>query len=243
VALLLTAGFVTAQDTEWETAIGQNDQVTKGLVSYWSMRNSGTTVFDEVGTNTGTAAGSPTFAVANGIVGQGVSLTGTPQYISMSAPVVASSKTVTVGMWIKPSAIGSAVLFASGGTTTSDQLFNFQMSATGVLRFDRFLPSGGYVDGTITIATNAWSHVVCTLNDDANTVTLSVNGVTETLAYTETYGGTQAYYGGIGVIRLGGTNYTHFAGSIDEVRHYNRVLTSDEIKQLYRMGKVINQNR
>ena len=32
-------------------------------------------------------------------------------------------------------------------------------------------------------------------------------------------------------------------GLIDEVRVYNRTLTSDEIKQLYRMGKTIFQNR
>jgi hypothetical protein len=30
----------------------------------------------------------------------------------------------------------------------------------------------------------------------------------------------------------------YFAGYIDEVRIYNRILTADEIKQLYRMGAI-----
>ena len=29
-----------------------------------------------------------------------------------------------------------------------------------------------------------------------------------------------------------------FSGMIDEVRLYNRVLTADEVKQLYRMGAI-----
>jgi hypothetical protein len=54
VALLAVAAAVRGQ-SEWDYGIGQKDQCTRGLVAYWAMRNSGTTVYDEHGANNGTA--------------------------------------------------------------------------------------------------------------------------------------------------------------------------------------------
>jgi hypothetical protein len=47
----------------------------------------------------------------------------------------------------------------------------------------------------------------------------------------------------IGARNLNGVPKGHMMGRIDEFRAHNRVLSADEIKQLYRMGATIYQNR
>ena len=62
IAAVLVA-LTTHADMEWQTAISQKEQVTRGLVAYWAMRNSGTTVYDEWASYNGTAVNSPAFAI------------------------------------------------------------------------------------------------------------------------------------------------------------------------------------
>jgi hypothetical protein len=101
---LLPCGTVRAQsDDEWDTAIGQLDQVTLGRVAYWAMRNSGTTVYDEYGVYNGTASGGVTFNYTHGAVGYGAQFDGVNDYISCAtAPIIPIATTsYSVCGWVK----------------------------------------------------------------------------------------------------------------------------------------------
>jgi hypothetical protein len=230
--LLLTADIATAQDAEWETAIGQKDQVTKGLVAYWSMRNSGTTVFDEWGTSTAVSTNGGTFAKA--VVGNGITLDGTNDYIVVSG-ISSTTKVFTFSCWAK----------SSQANTTYKYLMDIE---SGRVNFQWFGSSNGFMgvfNGTINVpmadAPNdgLWHHIA--FSAAVNDIILYVDGarVGNTVLYAGVNIGGQI---AIGSRYTAGTT-EFFQGSLDEVRLYNRALTADEIKQLYRMGKVIYENR
>jgi hypothetical protein len=78
--------------------------------------------------------------------------------------------------------------------------------------------------GTAALAANTWTHVAATY--DGTTLRLYINGV-----QVSTTTVTGAVVATTGVLRLGGNSAwgEYFAGLIDEVRVYSRVLTAAEI--------------
>jgi hypothetical protein len=251
-ALLLAAGLVSAQDTEWDTAIGQKDQVTKGLVGYWAMRNSGTTVFDEHDANNGTAILSPDFAYANGVVGNGVLLNGSSQYIAIGTDLYESYQTGTITAWIYPTSMVQRLSILSSSVAAKHANFlQFGVyEATQTLAMhDRTKNDNNFVLSSPTaLQSNVWAHVAVTTSGSA--YRFWINGVEQTV--TNLVGtNSGAWFGdfsadthdvNIGKRQRADDTYW-FAGKLDEVRIWNIALTSDEIKRLYLMGKVIYENR
>ena len=245
-ALLLTAGFATAQDAEWETGIGQRDQVTKGLVSYWSMRNSGTTVFDEWGTNSGTATNGPVFAVSNGLVQTGGFFDGSDDYIEVAhaASLNFGTSDFTVSFWILKSTNGNQEVIGKG---VSDENLNarFCVRVSSVPQMD--LSDGTtrlILSATQTVNSASWRHIVTVYDRGANG-SIYIDGA---LALSQSIAAVTGSINNTAALRMGRRGETlygalSYLGLLDEVRIYNRALTSDEIKQLYRMGKVIYENR
>jgi len=251
-AVLLLACASVAQDDEWETAIGQKDQVTRGLVSYWSMRNSGTTVFDEHDANNGTAILSPDFAYANGVVGNGVLLNGSSQYIAIGTNLYESYQTGTITAWIYPTSMVLSLSILSSSVAAKNTNF-LQFGIYAVTRtlvmHDRTGKANNYVLSSPTVLqSNAWAHVAVTTSGSA--YRYWINGVEQTA--TNLVGSNSgAWFGdflpdthdvNIGK-RQRPDDTQWFAGKLDEVRIWNIALTSDEIKKLYYMGKVIYENR
>lgn len=175
--------------------------------------------------NNGSPIGSPTYGT--GKIGKAVILNGSTQYISVANNAALSPSSITVAMWAYvPSTLASAYpgfigkgnqygMYIDGGSGVNRLVFTVdtysgQTIASGEITFD------------------AWTHVVGTY-DGANTK-IYING---TLASSSPYApgipsGSSALLVGGGT--LGGSNYT---GSIDEVRIYNRALSSTEVTDLF----------
>ena len=243
IAAILAASTARA-DMEWQTAVGQRDQVTRGLVAYWAMRNSGTTVYDEYGSYNGTAVNSPTFDTTHAAVGYGASFTGGStnttriQVAHNTAHWIGKSGTVSV--WVKTSDSGAFRRIATK--------YNFGIPGddVGALRGWSLGISVGIVQGVIgdsagaNVATpasahadGAWHHIVMTY--DGTNIRLYVDAVlVDTEPCTKTPTQTTEPLG------IGGSNepVNHLAGQIDELRLFNVVLTADEVKQLFRMGAI-----
>jgi hypothetical protein len=236
-ALLLTAGIATAQDAEWETGIGQKDQVTRGLVAYWAMRNSGTTVFDEWGAYNAGASNGVTFGTSYAAVGYGARFDGTNDYVD-TANIGYTTVNMTYAAWIN---VGSStgndmhILDNDGGGTPYATIRSTAASRAFWAMRDA---SGQPIQLTGPVLASGWNFV-CGVRSATNSY-LYVNAVLTTNAANVNLSGSLGLNGRdtIGATFNGGTRARFFRGNIDEARIYNVALTADEIKQLYRMGAI-----
>jgi glucose/arabinose dehydrogenase len=199
-----------------------------GLVAAYGFDEStGTSVADRSGTgNTGTLTG-PAWTTS-GHFGSALSFDGIDDRVVVAD---ANSLDLTTGMtleaWVRPTAAGGvwrSVVAKNGTGTVAYNLYAnrntnrpaAEMNIGGSLRI---------ANGTAQLALNAWSHVAATY--DGTTIRLYVNG---------TQVGTGAFAGSLlsttGQLWIGGNAVWSewFAGTIDDVRVYNRALTAAQIQ-------------
>jgi hypothetical protein len=217
----------------WEAA-GLNT----GLLHYWAMRTSGTTVYDEYGSKNGTAVNTPTFSTANGVRDDGAGLNGTDELITVASfsDVITGNK-LTFASWVKAASW-------RGGTGSSSRNCVFQCvdslgspaGAFFVTFGDQGMPFFLYHDGSYRVtssstqySTGEWIHVAAT-RDGASTA-IYINGIIEaqnTLT-TNSFSATSTADIGRQTEALG----RHFHGAIDELAIWSRALSSNEVYQVY----------
>jgi hypothetical protein len=243
--LALCAG---ARADEWSQMIGQNDQVTRGRVAYWSMRTTGATVVDEWGGYNGVATNGVAFGYEFGAVNDGARFDGTNDAIvvaSSGALENATAGDITVSMWVFATGSGGGGLGRLFDKTAGslDGYFAFVQTGTGGKLIVHFRQGFSAVQGTwqtdsVFNFTN-WTHLVIHYNGSAttNNPTVFVNGTAVTVNRNAAPSGTIASDAGK-ALYLGGNvaGDRAFAGQIDEIMFFTRTLSTDEIRQLYRMG-------
>ena len=241
IAAMLCAGLCRAGD-EWETAIGQLDQNTRGLVAYWAMRNSGTTVFDELAAYNGTAVNTPVFSTDNGAVNVGALFaSASSEYITHAIAIPRTATTYSVSAWARFTdfTANRTVIDATEQTAFQSVIYRIiYLQASDQFQF--FVRDEASSSISTVIARSGmtgWLHFVGVR--DGNDCRFYINGVL-VASQSGSVGAldTGAYFGTIGAVRnsTGPSNYQN--GEIDEVRLYNVVKTAAEIHQLYRMGAI-----
>ena len=234
ILCLLTASAVAQ---EFEYGIGQTEQVTKGLIGYWAMRNSGTNTFDEFGNLPAYSVGNCVFSYADGLVGTGVKLSGSNGLIKTTATAFPSGSFSVFG-WVKCATTNDEGVISKYEGNAEHRVFYLYISGVLQARINHNGTATPRTDisGITRIPLNAWVFVGMVVDCQATNVTLYVNGnADKTAAMTSpvVYNFTDVFVmGAIGPIATG--NYIN--GNLDEVRVYNRAITAAEIKQLYRMG-------
>jgi hypothetical protein len=216
--------------TMQEIIIGQQGRVlgasTNGLVGYWNFdEGSGTTAADSSGNgNTGTLTNGPTWTT--GKVGSGaLGFDGVDDYVSASGISLPSG--FTYSLWINPSQ--SSVLktiIRQGGVSTFLRTWS-----NNQIQFGVYCSGGvvGVVAGTVT--SNIWSHVAVSWNGQCGTggsVTIFINGTPT--AFTGFGSGNPP--AAVTTLSIGNS----FSGLIDDVRVYNRVLSAQEVLDIYNDG-------
>ena len=210
-----------------------------GLVGYWDMDSiSDTTAFDRSGQkNNGTLVASP--ASVNGKLGRALNFNGTSQKITAAA---ISATPQTVAFWLKPTA---AITAASSNGVIMD----FENDAAAGNAFGW---AGGFAGAltseTVTIAGNSSvndTYIRDTISADWHHLVVTGNGTVWNQFYLDGVPVT-TYLVGSGAavsnvaVTIGGGMYAgtpyYFAGSLDDVRVYNRALSAGEVKQLYNLG-------
>jgi hypothetical protein len=246
-AIIIAALLATVAawaDMEWQTAIGQKDQCTSGLVAYWAMRNSGTTVYDEwTGGYNGTASNGVTFGETYAAVGQGASFDGSDDVISISDSAALSvSGAFTLSAWIYPTAINDFAIFSKFNDVTADTR-SVSLSLRNTGKIQGYVSHDGSTTGAdnlltpTTIASNTWSHIVYVWKTGQKEIWINGTMSTNAAVVNNTvYDNANPLH--IGRSRQAGVWYFAAKGRIDEARVYNIGLTADEIKQLYRMGAI-----
>lgn len=211
--------------------VSQDSNLTKGLAGYWKFDDgSGTTAADSsTNANTGTLVSTPTWTT--GRIGGGLTFNGT-NYVSTSQTPLSS--TVSNGFstfvwlqasnnpaWVYEMGDSSALVLATSPTGTYCRIRNVDSTFFDSPR------------STITGDGN-WHHFGCVFNKGANVLTLYVDGVSSGTVSTN---GFTAFDEGGAPFYLGGRSYgsNGVGGSIDEMRIYDRTVSSDEASQLYRL--------
>ena len=232
------------------TVVAQD--VTTGLIlNYTFDAVSGTTVTDDSGSgNVGTLNGAMITPV-EGYSGQGVQGLIKDDYITLPANINSTLTSFTFSTWVKLSALKNATRFfdfGNGANATNDFL-SFIPSYNGDNGFMclRFRPASGTaynVLSTSKIPIGVWAHVALTGSWDGTNreIKIFLNGVvvgSGTMPVNpSTLGATADNY----VAYSRWTQDTNgFNGILDDVRFYNRALTSTDILTMNGLSELYKQ--
>lgn len=193
-----------------------------GLVAFYPMEGN---TNDMSGTgNDGIASGAVSYL--SGKIGQAANFDGATEYISVSDSPSLALNTFTLAAWVNPTDFAGGNRVVEKGASDSYWLDVNPEGKAHVGFFDGFYEE---ILSPSPVPLNSWSQVAGTY--DGTILRLYVNGIlTNTLPITSVPRSTTEPLL-IGWKYNGVTN-DHFAGSIDELRIYNRALTPSEIQQL-----------
>jgi len=250
IALLLSCSTLMAAPP-----IGYNDPTIGGLVGWWTMNDApgysyagpfdmiawykmdegtGTlTTEDSSGNgNTGYLTNSP--AWTNGVVGSGLQfLNPSKQFVYVNS-FTAPSNSLSISYWVKILSIGSYYLALSKETTSPNTGFYSYIGPSNDSK-----PSFGFNVGsvevlsTISLITNVWYLVSATFDGTAQI--MYINGIANKTNVTSTVPIPNNNGLCLGSKKPAAQS-DYLNGYLDDVRIYNRALSSDEILKLYNGG-------
>ncbi len=213
--------------------------VDTSLKGYWSFNGqdlSGTTAYDRSGAgNTGTLTNGP--AITEGKLGQALSFDGTNDLLVVNNSSSLSVTNYTASFWIKsPTAPWTTIkhpinLENTNGSVQSTFNFSWHHDNSAFRQACAAYIVGTWYGAKLTssLLANTWYHIACTYN--GSSIKAYLNGSLE--ATTSASGGVAS----AGKLYIGTGPSTWFNGSLDEVRIYNRALSSDEVASLYNAGR------
>lgn len=211
--------------------LDRSHPLAKGLVGYWSMQEgAGEFVNDISGFgNKGTLTNGPTWQP--GKFGSALNFDGTNDYVDIAGNVdVTGTRTVSLWMLSRDVSQNNVVLyFVNSGSEQTDYIVIGTYVSAILASADNVNAASAQ---SSTISSNKWTHVTVT-KTTADVTDIYINGVVNTQAGTNQWGGAFAK-------RLFGDSYVTatlplvpFNGLLDDVRIYNRALSAGEIRWLY----------
>ena len=212
-----------------------------GLVGLWSFDGkdlNGTTAYDRSGSgNNGTLTNGPLPAI--GKMGQGLKFDGTDDLVSIpsSSSFAFGTGEFSIAAWIKTTAtpLSCWTSFVSiGGGYSAANSINLYAPGTGAVPTGSVAVILNAVNPTMRSTTlvndGLWHHIIVTRNSGG--AKLYVDKVLEDSAATSINVPASS-------MRIGSDQScgTYLNGSVDDVRVYNRALSSAEAQNLYNLGK------
>jgi len=220
----------------------RTDRLTSGLVGFWSMNGQDVDLSDSTAEvkdvsgngNDGDAKNGASPAI--GKLGQGFGFDGEDgTYIDLNTPIFSTtdgSQPYTATAWIKTSQQRNGIITQYLGGDADRFIFGLNPTGSGdkAGKLEYWVGSNQALS-TSRIDDNQWHHVAFT-KDSSGSIQLYVDGHADGAgANTQDFSDTNTF---IGAWRSYGGNMN---GSIDNVRIYDRALSKQEVKQLYRLGQ------
>ncbi|MDZ4227745.1 MAG: LamG domain-containing protein [Candidatus Levybacteria bacterium] len=239
----LSATEVTALHQEYDPGI-QISNLQKGLIGWWKMDGDAKDVTPN--SNNGTVTGAVLTTDRKGQANKAYSFDGDDDITVADATPLHTTQAITVSWWAKTESISESHTMISKFTTTGNQrMFLAGMSADNPTNFRVAV----YPAGTVTpiknyrvdenISDGVWRQFAFTFEAGSpdGTLKLYINGVEKTVVET-TDDAVPSLFDSTSPVRIGahevaGSLTSLFVGSIDDVRIYNRALSSVEITALY----------
>ncbi len=187
--------------------------------------------------NNGSLVGQTSTTTVRGRIGQALSFDGSDDYVTVADSNSLDFGTVTdytLSLWVRRSNTSGVQVLIDKRTS---EYVGFVLYFNGTtINFRGDGVSGDLLSTATLDSTSNWYHVIF-VNDRDGTDTFYVDGV---VAGTRSYDSTGTDITNTTALRLGhvynAANYK-LAGSLDDVRVYNRALSADEIKRLYDLGR------
>src|SRR3989338_7151503 len=219
--------------------------LTNGLVGYWSFDGkdmAGVTAYDRSGNaNNGTLTNGPVRTI--GKIGQALNFDGTNDYINAGAGASLSiTGPVSICAWVRADAL-PGIEHAIVGTlneSTGDQHYTLSVQTDGSVFF--FWSNAWNYEiwrtGSGLITTKKWQHI-CGVRISDSDVRIFIDGSGRSVS---NIGDFSIPVASGNLLISDDTSDYDWHGSIDDVRVYNRALSGDEIKRLYRIGATLKVN-
>jgi hypothetical protein len=219
-----TTGFIIFQLAALFLAVAAHAQ-TGEVARYLLNGNANTTV----GTNNGTVVGAVPTTDRFGTPNAAYTFNGTSSRIEFPGPPVNQATSSTITAWVKPgslSQVGIAVYLGTDNGIGSDG-YGFGLNGSATLQgFDPYTGGGFFSSGQIFASTSQWHHVSM-VRSGGDTFTFYMNGV-------RTPNGGTMFAAPPTDLTIGSQNGVRFFnGAIDDVRIFNRALSSNEVVQVY----------
>src|SRR3989344_5397538 len=229
--------------------------LNSGLVGYWSFDGkdmANVTAYDRSGNaNNGTLTNGPTRAI--GKIGQGLSFDGSNDYVNVSdnANFDLGGKNFSISFWFKANedlntigdiwsdrrSILQKGVDSIGLANGAYQIFFEGDVDTVLIEFSNGANWFNAQTAKTSWDANTWYHGVITHNQ--TTMSWYIDGILDSQTTR-----TETIQNNNDSLRIGrfDRNAWSWTGLIDDVRIYNRALSADEIKRLYRIGATLKIN-
>jgi hypothetical protein len=206
-----------------------NESLKSGLLGWWTFDGKNMTngrVLELSGNNNSAYLNSistSTFFVP-GKIGQGFNFDGVNDFMSTQTSItIPASNTFSFSFWIRDNGLSSGATISIGNNVfcrRNGTAFNCTVDGN----------SSGSATTPINFFDRKWHHVVYVVN--GNNQSIYKDGVAGTPA-------TETVTSPSGTVRFGNrpASGSFFLGVLDDIRVYNRVLSTTEIMELYNMGK------
>ena len=199
---------------------------TGPVAAYAFSETSGTTASDSSGNARSGTVRSGTWT-ASGYFGRGLSFNGTSTWVTIADHALLDVTTaMTLEAWVRPTTLSGwrTVIFKEAPGQLAYTLYAHDNAPRPAVYVNGGQASEATVGGTAALPLNTWTHLATTY--DGTTLRLYVNGIEVGSRPAQTIRVTA------NALRIGGNSIwgEYFAGIIDEVRIYRRVLTAGEIQ-------------
>ncbi|MGD2092362.1 MAG: LamG domain-containing protein [Candidatus Aminicenantes bacterium] len=230
-------------ELNWEkssTRTGNNpESVWSNAYGVWHFdEGSGSAVYDSTSnSNDGTLTNSPVYQT--GKFGNSILFDGNDDYIVLPdlSSIFEGAVNYSISAWIRTNytADKKQLIFGLEDDASGNHEIRFELDSNGYLSLTTYESGYENVIGNVDLTDNNW-HYVAVVRESDSTTTLYVDGFSHATGTTKNVTGME--YTTIGVQRFdsGPSFLKYFTGWIDEVRIYDRAITSDEILEQYYNG-------
>jgi type II secretory pathway component PulJ len=213
--------------------ISNTASADSSLVGWWKFDDgSGTSAIDSSGNgNNGTLINGPTWAI-DGKISGALSFNGVNQYVDMGNVLNAGSGDLTVAAWFKTSVAGDSdqgIVAKRNNSFGNEDGYSITINAPGSDFGDGVTGEDDNGPG-VKVSADVWHQMVMTISRGSELKSTYIDG---TLDFTDSISGIGSQNNSLD-LRIGASgNGRYFNGLIDDVRIYNRALSSSEVAALY----------
>lgn len=202
-----------------------NASAQNGLVARYLLNNNAN---DSVGSNHGTVVNAVPAQDRNGQINSAYRFNGTSSRIEFGTPPpLTQANNWAITGWVKPAGGGAGGLAVYVGSDNGVSSDGFGFGVGSDLSLQGFVPAaGGFFAAGISLPnTNTWYHVIMLRTNGS--ISFYVNG-------QKTPGTSAVAVSAPSDMTFGSQNgLRYFTGTLDDIRVYNRALTTNEVAAVY----------
>ena len=207
-----------------------------GLMAHWKMNdNAGnTTVAENISSNNGTAKQNTSTLHRSGKIDGAINFNGSSDLLTLSNGTNFPTGDRTICAWVNVATTSGVHCIHDYGTRSADQDWAFNIRDN---KLEASIYANAMYGVSTAITTGTWLHVAVTYSNAIKTSVFYINSTSETPVVCSTQPATlPSDLSRIGSLIYQAEGYYHFNGNIDDLRVYNRALTSAEISAIYNDG-------